>query len=450
MSNEEKSIQDMTDEEFDKFMKEQEKTNPFINGIIERTEITSKIKVLNNPSNDYERDEHIYYKIDESAEFLLDETTDDQKIVLILELLSRITNINSVDYKAIEKKNEDIYWSWNNTECTDNYYYDYTEGRRRSLHDQKTDDKGYIAKSSYKATTKVIDSFVELSTKDYNADIKVVFSPIATAKIFIMKLLNPYAEFGGYLSYQTDLPNIEDIYEEGKIEIIVDDLLLIPQKRSNSAIEYFEFEIPEFMEDWRKAKEEKKYTSARYHSHHTLSAFHSETDKGEIEEMSKQKSKFFSVVSAFKSKSFDKDTDWENFDYFFNNTEIDSVLFIPFTDEAEAKANSAECGYYIETGVVFSDYTQDDLIKVKEYITRFIEMEGFVKNKYPTIKKLNQLVKKKILDENDVYHIREQLNESEHLYNVFNSLFDTLNNVVSKDKLEKQTKIIDEIKKLVK
>jgi hypothetical protein len=204
------------------------------------------------------------------------------------------------------------------------------------------------------------------------------------------------------------------------------------------------------MQDWRKAKEEGLYTSARHHSHHTLSAFHSRTDREEVIEMAKQKSKFFSVVTAFKDKPYDKDADLLNFDHFFENTEVDSVLYLPFLDETEAKANNAEYGYLVETNIVFSEYGQKEIEETLEFVERFKEMEIFVKEKFPTIQKLDILVKKNILTEEDVYAIRETLNGSEELYNIFNALFDVLNNVVSKDKLEAQTKIIEEIKKLVK
>ena len=446
----------MTDEEFDEFIKDED-----IDSIEElakahtKEPITSSITVISNPTNEDPNKEMeaelMYEELEEYQEFLLNNLTNNQKIVFMMELLKGVTSITSVDYNALDKSLQDKYWDWNNTECTDNYYYDYNQGRRRGFDDSHYTSRDYYtpAKSINNYSSKGIDDFCELAIKDYKAKVYISFSAIATAKIFIMKLYNPHIEFGGYLSYKNPLPNIEDLYEEGDIFIEIDDLLLIPQKRDSSHIEYFEFDLPEFMQDWRTAKENKLFTSGRYHSHHTLSAFHSTTDKGEIEEMAKQKSKFISVVSAFKKTPFDKNTDLINFEYFLENTQIDSVLYIPFEDDKEAKENEATYGYYIETGVMFSDYTQDDLKEVQKFITRFVEMEIFIKEKYPVINALNRLVEKKVLDENDVYYIRKQLNESDSLYTVFTSIFETMNNLMINSKGKEYDELIKQIKKLV-
>ena len=448
---ENKKIYDMSEEELQEYVNEQsgllnEKDSNQSNG--------NGIKIVSVPNNqrfsyDEEDNELLIQQMEDSIEFLINELTDDQKAVLISELLNNMTNLSSVDYKSIDRQLEDKYWDWNNTRCDDPYQYDYTEGRRVPI-------KPVIGTTTVstwqpkKVYTKVVDSFCELAIDQYTSDIKIVFSPVATAKIFIMKLINPNIEFGGYLSYSTKLPNSDELFDGKDYRIEVEDLLLIPQTRSAHRIDYFEFDVPEFMEDWRKAKEDKLFTSARYHSHHTLSAFHSSTDLGEIKEMAKQKSKFFSVVTAFKDKPFESDIDFINFDYFFDNIEVDSQFFIPFEDEGEAKLNNAELGYLIETNVIFSEYTKDDLALVREYVNRFTEMEKFMKYKFPTINNLNKLVKNKILDETDVYYIRELLNGSDNLFNVFNDLFKTLSTSVSKDKADKQKKIIDQIKKLVK
>lgn len=447
VSLKEKEIYDMTEEELTEFINEQTKE-------LNEIDDTPSIKVLFNQQTKYDKEmeafDEVQYRIDESIEFLNEQLEDDMKIVLIMELLKSTTQIGSVDYHALDRLLEDKYWDFDNKKCVDNYYYDYTNNTRRSFADPRF-DTNYPKSTSYKATyAKTKEEFTELTLKDYDTNCKITFSPIATAKIFTMMLLNPNIEFGGYLSYSSILPKIEDIYNTEPIEIIVDDFLLIPQTRSSSRIDYFEFDLPEFMQDWRDAKENKQFTSARHHSHHTLSAFHSRTDREEIIEMAKQKSKFFSVVTAFKDKPFDKDVDLLNFDHFFDNIEVDSVLYLPFLDETEAKANNAEYGYLVETNIVFSEYGQKEIEETLEFVERFKEMELFVKYKFPTIQKLNILVQKKVLTEEDVYAIRETLNGSEELYNIFNALFDVLNNVVSKDKLEAQTKIIEEIKKLVK
>lgn len=445
----EKQIQDMTDQEFDQFLDEQEKSVEDLN----KEPITSSITVISNPStnnlNDQEDLDLLYEKIGEYEEFLLTNLTDNEKIVYMMELLKSTTNMTSVDYNALDHLLQDKYWDWNNTECSDSFYYDYNMGRRRGFEDN-FEARDYIpAKGSTYIRKKKIDDFCEIEIVDYKAKVSISFSPLATAKIFIMKLYNPHIEFGGYLSYKTVLPNIEDIYEDKEITIEVEDLLLIPQKRGTSHIEYFEFEIPEFMQDWRKAKEDKLFTSGRYHSHHTLTAFHSGTDRGEIEEMAKQKSKFISVVSAFKDKPFDKNTDLINFEYFLENTEIDSVLYIPFVDEKEANDNNSLYGYYIQTEVMFSDYTQNELKEVKEFIKRFIKMETFIVEKYPIINGLNKLVDKEILKEDDVYYIREQLSKSDSLYNIFGSLFETMKTMSVNSKAKDYDKLVSQIKKLV-
>jgi hypothetical protein len=219
VSLKEKEIYDMTEEELTEFINEQTKE-------LNNLEEEQSIKILFNPSTKYDREMEAFdetqYKIEESIEFLNDELEDDSKIVLIMELLKGISQIGSVDYHAIDRLLEDKYWDFDNKLCVDNYYYDYTNNVRRPLNNPhyntnyKTDTKSTYKGTTY--TTKHKEEFTELSLKDYENNCKIIFSPIATAKIFTMMLLNPHIEFGGYLSYKTDLPNIVITYSSNSFK----------------------------------------------------------------------------------------------------------------------------------------------------------------------------------------------------------------------------------------
>ena len=214
---------------------------------------------------------------------------------------SKLRPPNTIDGEALQDTLEDYYDPNTHTVTT------YVNGNRIT---RSTDSKGNITTTTEPINKEVTKyeppkDLVKRMNGNNLRDIYLVLSNKVTAKLLqLMKEIQDI-EWGSYIVYKTQIPNdpMWEITEDNQepIEIIIEDLVLIPQKISSGHVEFMEIEYPELMKDLIEYKFSGYFTTGRLHSHHTLGAFHSGTDLGEFEKYFSAGDKLLSIVASFKN-----------------------------------------------------------------------------------------------------------------------------------------------------
>ena len=409
-------------------------------------------------------------KLDKVINWVISVGTEEELVQLIKEMLKVMTGIEYNDFKEIQDLSDELYWETNYTEYNEGWgvrgKYNENTQLGQLFKEGKKDyyvvngEKVYIDRTPITKTAKVVKrsyynskpDFLDLSETSYPLKLKYTLSPLATAKLFLMMKFYQGSEWGAYMKLDKALPKLEDLYQEGEWDIEVLDFILIPQVRSSAHVEYLENELPEFMDDWRKAKLDKFYVnSGRIHSHHTMGTWHSGTDTGEFEKAFETEDRLFSIVVAFedKIKKIDLNKDLDDWDYFFKALSFDCVLFIPLVGDQKNQVK-CEYGYQIRNSIYLNHFGVDEIKEAVKWRESFEEMDVFVNQKYPLINKLLQLQSAKKIDEVDFYHIRSQIFKNENMFSFVEDLIEVISETSNKINSNLRFKNrMDEIKKIV-
>lgn len=426
-------------------------------------------KALDNVIDDQQRLEKLTTL---SNEFIRISDNDDL-LIFIESLIDQLSTIDYNDHKQITNKLDDLFWQDNYYDSWSTDYNEKDEEKIKQLFGGGKDTTpkerngmtfvngvwysgGFHSRNRITTNSKVltIPDYITLKSESFTTKVKFSLSSIATAKLFIMMKFYQNVEWGAYLRLNKALPKLDDLFKEGEeIEIIAEDLILIPQIRSSGHVEYLENELPEFMEEWRKAKLEGHYVnSGRIHSHHTIGAYHSQTDTGEFEEAFKTEDRMFSIVSAFSDKvnKIPYEIPLDDFDKFFDGLEFDSILFIPLINEQKQQVN-AKYGYMIRESLWLARPTFEDIEKAVEWREGFEKMDVFVNLKYPVIEKILELQDLGKVNDIDFYHTRKLLFENTEMFSfvedLVNSIYEESKNAIEVKKLEAKLNVINELTK---
>lgn len=401
-------------------------------------------------------------RLETIANYLLERISDmDQESVinLVCELIQDVDYFLDTDEIKIHSAiDEAMYGSW--------YNYDYEEEQEKTVkakpisrhptYDYWTSRK-YPVSNSWKAKPSIPD-FLSFPKTQVVSDSKVILPSLVVAKIFVLMYNIQDLEWGAYMKLK-DIPDNQSLQEKDKVNnIVIEDLVLIPQKRGVGSVEYLENELPEFMTEYVQARMDGYLVqSGRIHSHHSLGAWHSVTDTNEFKEAYKDQNRMVSLVIAHKNKAIYNQVIIEECykeDYYskiFDNLTCDTVLFLPYSLNVKQEDRKSSYGAIIRLDTEWHDFTQQDLEKALEWFERFKEMDNFVQKQYYYVEWLNDLVDNKIITQEEEYYCRKLMRENPQLFNVIVSMIDLTDKYYDESqKQTKNSKVIDEIKKLLK
>lgn len=392
-------------------------------------------------------------KVSKMLDEIIEIVDNEDMIVIVESLVSRLESIDYVNYTNIIKTLDDLYWEETQKEYgsygygVNSGYYDDDPNSLRNLfgenagkYDSELTKVWSKGKGFTYSKTPSIPDFIKLDDKSTPIDLKISMSPLATAKLFLMMKFYQHQEWGAYMKLDKALPKLEDMFKDEEIEITILDLILIPQVRSISHVEYLEQELPEFMHEWRQAKIDKFYVnSGRIHSHHTMGSWHSTTDTGEFEKSFEVEERLLSIVTSFsdKTKRIDQSKDLNDWDYFFKALDFDTVLFIPLIGDQSNTVN-AKFGYTVNRSLWLNKFGIDEINKAIEWREGFQKMDIFVNTKYPTIEKILRLQDLNKIDEVDFYNIRKDIFENESMF----SFVEDMVKLLSETKSESNSNLI--------
>jgi len=254
------------------------------------------------------------------------------------------------------------------------------------------------------------------------------FNAQQTARLYALLLAKPSIEWGLYLVFPKKLPSLDDIWLEqtkkGEIKkkqsdyiIDIGDMVIVPQNVSSGDVDYLEQEYPELMKEVNDYRFKKWKTTGRIHSHHNMSAYHSNTDWGEFDKYLDIGDVFLSVVVATNNK-FDKDIKLipENSKKFFNNVQFDLQYGIPEKD--------GDILGYITNGNIMltTEITQEEFDEAKEYVTKYDDMLGLVEKTKITYEVLRSMADTNKIDEMEERELRQSLIKDDTTLKSFNIL----------------------------
>ena len=354
---------------------------------------------------------------------------------------SKLRPPNTIDGEALQDTLEDYYDPNTHTVTT------YVNGNRIT---RSTDSKGNITTTTEPINKEVTKyeppkDLVKRMNGNNLRDIYLVLSNKVTAKLLqLMKEIQDI-EWGSYIVYKTQIPNdpMWEITEDNQepIEIIIEDLVLIPQKISSGHVEFMEIEYPELMKDLIEYKFSGYFTTGRLHSHHTLGAFHSGTDLGEFEKYFSAGDKLLSIVASFKNhqaKQTFKNTDLKapnSVELLMSCLDFHSMIGIPEVSiEIPEIKNSVELGIIRQVALKYYGDIDPYIEEAEQFLVRFKEMLEKIKKTELSFIIMKYLGERNKFDENERRAIRSELLSNPVMLQGFTALSQEFSTIYKKHK----------------
>jgi len=292
---------------------------------------------------------------------------------------------------------------------------------------------GYWYNGKYdRAPTKPTQELLKDMSRQAN-HVQIQFSTRAVLKIYYMMVALPKIEWSAYLAYKEQLPNYDVLVrkkmndKKETLTIMVDDLIIIPQKTGGAHVEGMEIEYPEFMTFEQKYRKDGYRTTGRIHSHNSMGSFHSATDKNEFNKNFQIGQKFFSLVVSnkvvkYKDLELDKvPRTWDNVsDLFYNKFNFDVIVGIPHTTK-EIKLGITVDSKLNDLAHELDDWKQE-LIRANSFVKTYQSMMNTIKATEQVFALLSLLVKQEALDDREVIEMRKMMFGDKIIFNTITQI----------------------------
>jgi proteasome lid subunit RPN8/RPN11 len=281
-------------------------------------------------------------------------------------------------------------------------------------------------------------NFIKVNSKNQHSRqlpiFSITFSKKAYSQIILMMIDYPKIEWGAFFTVPNmpTLNQLKEYYKENRVkdtknkviyEVEIKELIVYPQTTNGVEVEYSP-DYNNLMDDYKRVRKEGNFPLGIIHSHHTMTAYHSNTDRFFLEERLAMRQKTISIVLASKlpnvnvmKKIISGEISDKKLEKLIEQFTTDYEIVYPPTDKMLAKN---KIGFSFENEeFYYQNISSNDIATNKEFVNRYEIMINSVKKLSPFLKSLESFKNNFTISEPHFHKLKKNIFNSKEAQNVY-------------------------------